>query len=239
MRLSIHYALRTDLKYRSEIRQMVEIVREYASELPLLRIGEIKEFDEDHRPTDHTDAWLKLQSDAQIEIAGRYHIVPARRTVAFMIWPGEGCEVATFGFSKFPGYIQYKGGQRIATGITGWNWSSFCGTQYASQPQFGGLRNFLHCHISLVRILDFFRKLGLCQVEVRDDSDYWQHRNMANLGKTVGGWNSFVDGITNELSQATEQSGYDLESAVLRFPDFQRLEARGLERLAKLRKQQT
>lgn len=227
MGVTIHYAMRTDLTYRREIRRMVDGVRKCALDLPFLRVGEIKEFAEgDPPPTNPEDEWLRLQADAHIEVEGRYYIVPAKHTVAFTIWPGYGCEVANFGFSRFPGYLHPRGQRRISTGIKGWNWSSYCETQYASNPQFGGVRNFLRCHLSLVRVLDFLQKLRLCHVEVRDDSGYWKQRNVAALAQNIGDWNSFVDGITNELRNTADGSGFDIETAIIRFPNYQRLEAR-------------
>lgn len=45
--------------------------------------------------------------------------------------------------------------RKIKTGLgSGWRHSSFCKTQYASDPECGGVPNFLKCHISLITLLD-------------------------------------------------------------------------------------
>src|SRR5262249_2710819 len=44
--------------------------------------------------------------------------------------------------------------RKVRTKLAGWQWRSFCKTQYASDPQVGGIPNFLRCHISVVTLLD-------------------------------------------------------------------------------------
>ena len=49
--------------------------------------------------------------------------------------------------------------RKISPRLGGWHWSSFCKTQYASDPRCGGVANFLRCHISIITLLDRIAKL--------------------------------------------------------------------------------
>ena len=51
----------------------------------------------------------------------------------------------------------------LKTGLSGWRWSSFCKTQYASNPQCGGVPHFLRC-LSLARISFGSKTLGFCGI---------------------------------------------------------------------------
>ena len=45
--------------------------------------------------------------------------------------------------------------RKIKTGLsTGWHYSTFCKTQYASNPDCGGIPNFIRCHLSVIHLLD-------------------------------------------------------------------------------------
>jgi len=77
--------------------------------------------------------------------------------------------------------------------LTGWHWSSFCKTQYASNPDFGGVQNFLKCHRSVITILDHAKALGILG-EVNDRGGYWTHRDMEALAQEVEEWNQMIAG---------------------------------------------
>jgi hypothetical protein len=67
------------------------------------------------------------------------------------------------------------GVQRVQTGLgDGWYWSSFCKTQYASNPSIGDTENFLRCHLSVIGLLGFAKELGTLD-EVSDEPamNYW------------------------------------------------------------------
>jgi hypothetical protein len=57
-----------------------------------------------------------------------------------------------------------------------WSWRSFCKTQYASNPQLGGVQGFLRCHLSVIRLLDAAQELGILG-EVNDEGGYWERRD--------------------------------------------------------------
>src|SRR5271156_1872507 len=166
MGLTVHFSLSTDLKKPADTRTLVETVRQFCLDLPFKNVGEIKDFaDADTDPDDEGDRWLRIQADGHVEAKGHYYRIPAKRTIAFTTWPGEGCEAANFGFSQYPAYLSVDG-KRIATKLKGWTWGSFCKTQYASNPDCGGIENFIRCHLLVVKTLDFIKGCGLAQVQV-------------------------------------------------------------------------
>lgn len=236
MGLTIHYSLTTDLTKPKDIRQLVEAVRQFALDLPFEHVGEIIEFTgDDPEPEDDTARWLRIQSESHVEV-GQYHYpVPAKRCIAFSTWPGQGCEAANFGFCQYPAFIHVEG-KRVATKRKGWTWSSFCKTQYASDPRCGGVQHFLRCHLGVVRILDFIKATELAQAEASDEGGYFEQRDVKALVQEVGEWNEFIAAFTGELRDSV---GPELEAAITAFPNFEHLEAKGLERLSKLRREKS
>ena len=136
----------------------------------------------------------------------------------------------------------YTEKRKVPTKLDGWHWGSFCKTQYASDPQCGGVPNFLRCHISVITLLDRIAKLPGLKVRVDDEGKYgpcvyaedWQAKkphyrrhkgryNPATLAKEVGDWNTFIAGLAGALSDA--MPGW--ESPIKDFPDFEQLEFHG------------
>jgi hypothetical protein len=70
-----------------------------------------------------------------------FTVLPTQ-VIAFTAWPGEGCEKSNFGLCKYPAVMETSDGAR-KTKLSGWRWTSFCETQYASDPNCGGLPNCL------------------------------------------------------------------------------------------------
>jgi hypothetical protein len=129
---------------------------------------------------------------------------------AFRAWPGEGCEVANFGLALYP---------------EGWVWSSFCKTQYSSNPKHGGIENFLRSHLNVVRMLDYADQLGIL-ADVKDESGYWEKRDVRELVEVVGRWNEVIAGMAG---QSKDLLGDAVVTEMTKYPDFERLEARGRE----------
>ena len=64
----------------------------------------------------------------------------------------------------------------------------------AGDPVCGGLGNFLRCHMTVVKMLDAAKDLGVLR-DVCDESDYWDHRNIDYLINRIGGWERSLEGI--------------------------------------------
>lgn len=240
MGLTIHYKLTTNLGRPKDVRQLVETIRQHALDLPFKEVGQVKEFVGEHTDfhgSTQEDRWLKIQSVGHVMVGvdGERHLMVApQHIIAVSTWPGEGCEPANFGFCKYPAFVPSpETGRRTATKLKGWRWTSFCKTQYASDPKCGGVKNFLRCHLCVVKMLDFLKQSNLATVEAEDEGEYWEHRNLEALAKGVGDWNELIAGFVSDYRTATEGKG--IHAPITGFPNFEHLEAKGLERINELR----
>ena len=103
----------------------------------------------------------------------------------------------------------------------------FCKTQYASNPDCGGVSSFLRCHLSLIRMLDHAKELGILE-SVTDEGDFWEKRNVESLCREVGEWNEMIAGLAGQLKDRLGEN-LTTAAAITQFPDFEHLEARGME----------
>jgi hypothetical protein len=233
MGLTIHYSLKANLTKPDDVRGLVESMREFALDLPFEEVGELKEFKgegTDYQDAPAEDRWLIIQAGAHLITGGSAHRVAPLHAIAFSTLPGEGCEQANFGFCKYPAVISSQK-RRLVTKMDGWRWSSFCKTQYASDPECGGIENFLRCHLCVIKMLDFLKKSSLVTVEVSDEGGYWEGRDLEQLAKEVGEWNAAIAGIVSALRSSEETKGMTLEAPITLFPNFEHLEAKGLDKL--------
>jgi hypothetical protein len=238
--LTIHYNLRTTLTERRDVRDLVASLQEAAGGLGFQRVGLVKEFghlEADYNQSGRDDEyrWLKIQACRDLEFGDRSVSVKPQHIIAFTVHPGAGCEPANFGFCQFPQHVGMAvAGQpvrRHATGLSGWSWSSCCKTQYASDPNYGGVENFLKCHVGLIRFLDLAAAMDRMTAEVDDEAHYWDRRDPQELVNTVGDWNQYIAAFAGTLKDLAQREGVAVESAIAGFPNFEHLEAKGLERL--------
>jgi len=150
--------------------------------------------------------------------------------------PGAGSEPANFGLCRYPAQIEVEGQEayvpgegfvrpkrRVRTGLTGWQWSSFCKTQYASDPNCGGMQNFLRCHLAVIKLLDRAKELGIL-AGVSDEGEFWDKRDIPALAREVGDWNEAIAAFAGQMK---DWLGDDVQSAITAFPNFEHLEAKG------------
>lgn len=242
MGLTIHYALETKLTRPEDVRTLVSTLHSFAKDLPFQAVEDVVEFkngETSHDDRDDPDRWLKIQAGQYVKDGlGNYRVSPVH-VLAFTALPGEGCEPANFGLCRYPASVDVPTAhgrrRRLRTGLHGWSWGAFCKTQYASNPEHGGVENFLRCHLLVIRMPDFAKKTGLLDVGVNDESDYWEHRDVKKLASAVGEWNQFIAAFAGQLMDRAATNGTSIEAAILRFPDFEQLEARGLKQLERLR----
>ena len=55
--------------------------------------------------------------------------------------------------------------KRLHTNRSAWSGGGFCKTQYASDVRCGGVPNFLRAHLSVCRLLDHAKELGILKDE--------------------------------------------------------------------------
>jgi hypothetical protein len=243
MGLTIHYELiaKTD----SQARRFLRALHTAALDLPFHQVGEIKTFEGEaanfeNCDKENPDRWFLIQADGDVALGkGKggfesWKSVSPESVIGFSTWPGHGCEEANFGFSKFPGFIEYDG-RRIRTKLGGWRWSSFCKTQYTSDPSVGGLPHFLRCHLAVVALLDRAKELG-CLQRVKDEGGFWEKRSVEALSKEIGQWNQMIAAVGGVLQGIAEKDGSKLEAPIFGFPNFERLEAAGHENLPEILK---
>ena len=164
MGLTIHYNLNSSTRSPKKARELVARLHGWALDLPFERVEDIIELSEsqcdyEQYGPDHPHRWLLIQAGAHVDDPKDKHYsyrVTPTHIIAFAAWPGRGCEDANFGFCRYPAYIEVHDrvirGQtrRIRTRLSGWCWGSFCKTQYASNPECGGVANFLRFHLSVI-----------------------------------------------------------------------------------------
>ena len=226
MGLTIHYELKSAVASPEQARELVEQLRQAALDLAMSEVGEVMEFSgaaSDFQTTeDDSLRWLLVQARRVLPMDGAYHFVVPTRVFAFSAWPGEECEVANFGLALYPDTIESKAGA-LATGLSGWSWQSFCKTQYASNQNAGGMANFVRCHVTMVRLLDHAKAMGILEA-VDDESHFWENRDVKALVETVGQWNRHVAAL---VGQYKDRLGGTIVAPITEYPNFEHLEAEG------------
>jgi hypothetical protein len=239
MGLTIHYSLKTDCSDIDAVRSIVQSIRQWAKQLSFQEVGDIAEFHDNecgHDDHDDPDRWLKIQARQYVQKGERYVNVAPLHVIAFTTLPGDGSEPANFGLATYPKSVEIDRGpkkQRVRTNLPGWRWRSFCKTQYASNPACGGVTNFVRCHLCIVELLDAIQKHHLAQVEVHDESNYWDHRDVRKLAETVGEWNEMIAAVAGQLKDAA--GGFQIQAPITQFADFEHLEAKGRDKRSKKR----
>ncbi len=114
-----------------------------------------------------------------------------------------------------------------------YSWQSFCKTQYAGSPRLGGEANFLKAHLSLIELLDQIRGLGI-NVRIRDDSRYAKHRDVDRLLRCLRDWDAVVAKIVGDVGDALGGESGTLIAPLRERPDFEHLEARGIDVLRRM-----
>jgi len=179
--------------------------------------------------------------------------VPALHALFFYVQV-RGAETATIGLASHPPVVLHRedvieynedGTERgrllgkgdpieFPTRRRGWySWHSFCKTQYAGSPKLGGEVNFLKAHLSLIELFDQMRAAGV-KVRVRDDSRYARHRNVDRLLRSLRQWNEIVASIAGAFTDALKGETGSMVAPIKDRPDFEHLEANGVQLLRRL-----
>jgi hypothetical protein len=243
MGLTIHYSFKAQGS-DAQARALVDALHQTAQDLPFKELGQVVELageqcDADKRAFDDRLRWLLIQATGSAEFKPRdrswnagystwYNVAPSR-LIAFDTWPGEGCEAANFGLCQYPSVIQTNHGP-LRTGLSGWRWSTFCKTQYASSPKCGGVANFLRCHLTVIAMLDRAKALG-CLDNVSDEGGFWDKRHLPELVREIGSWTEMIAAFGGKLKDLVGDGALRVESAITEYPNFEQLEAAGQDKL--------
>lgn len=145
----------------------------------------------------------------------------------FTLDVGADCEPLRLGLCRYPRLHFYKG-HPLFTNLPGWRLSSFSKTQYASLH---GWEHFRRCHLAVIAALEIWRERG-ARVKISDEGDYWPRRSERNLRRELDQMNGIVAGLAGALKDAAEDDGGPpVQSPIFAHPQFERLEAEGVERV--------
>ncbi len=166
-------------------------------------------------PTDEGDRLASLRFWAPIiaepyEEEGPRLIGDPQTAQGFFVHPGRGCETASFGLLR-----RADGrGEHVE-----WFWRCSCKTQYASIVSDAHL---IACHTVLVQLLDHAIQLGF-DVDVYDETHFWETRDTARLVAEVHAMNQLVARFAGRLSDAIGER-HDIQATIFEHPRFERLE---------------
>ncbi len=237
MGLTIHYSLKSNTRSPKKARELVAHLRGRALDLPFAQVEDIVEMAGE--ACDHAQnkqhSWLLIQAGQYISRpapgGGTYsYSVPPSHVIAFETLPGDGCESANFGLCRYPAITEVNDPdsphrkKRIRTGLSGWRWGSFCKTQYASNPECGGVEHFLRCHLAVIKMLDHAKSMDILE-DVSDEGEFWENRDVRALARQVGEWNGMIAAFAGELKDMLGSDQVDAE--ITKFPNFEHLEAAG------------
>jgi hypothetical protein len=244
MGLTIHYSLKARAG-DAQARKIITALHGTARDLPFQEISEIVELtggqcDSNQHGSDDELGWLLVQAEESVELVRRRRVcggqvyrawlrVKPTRLLAFTTWPGKGCEEANFGLCRYPATVDTPDGP-LKTQLYGWHWSSFCKTQYASDPRYGGVANFLKCHLAVIAMLDRAKELG-CLARVSDEGGFWEKRDLSALAGEIGSWNQMLAAYGGKLKDLLGDGQLGVQSAIANYPNFEQLEATGQDKL--------
>jgi hypothetical protein len=262
MGLTLHYEWTAKLD-PAAARCEVERFHSVAAKLPFDRISEIYELrppcgqfvftpcENEYCPG---DLFLsRLREDGEDELVQ----VPAIHSMFFYGYV-QGAESAAIGLASHPPVVVHR--EDVITRTEGegceirrgagdpiefpterrgyYSWQSFCKTQYAANPKLGGEANFLRAHLSLIELIDQIETQGF-EVQVHDDSEYAEHRDVDRLLATLREWDAIVANFAGKLSDALGDTAGTLIAPIKDRPDFEHLEAKGIKVLKEIASRQS
>jgi hypothetical protein len=224
MGLAISYKLRLSATTVDLIRAKIVALHAIAKEYSFAWIGEIVELEGDACKLDMEDRhdpldFMKIHAAKLLNVTsnGNFNYQYPNHLIAFEASPGEGCQTTTFGLAL----------HRDFDTNNDWSLTSFCKTQYASNPEYGGLENFLQCHLKVVAMLDAAQNLGI-QCEVSDCGGYWETRDRSVLISALNDSNFFVAAVMGSVKDGVDKStSMTVEAPIMEYPNFEYLEAEG------------
>jgi hypothetical protein len=221
MGLTIHYSLNLNNATVDQAREKVAALHKLALKLPFKSVDDLVEFSGDDCCSDNNNlndshTFIKIRALKPVEIApDTFSCENPTYIIGFDSLPGEGSESSIFGLAT---YSEVKD-------VNNWSWTGFCKTQYASNPEYGGLENFLKCHLLIVKMLDAACELGI-SCDVSDEGGYWNNRNIEELTKTIRQHNVLIAGFAGQFKdKLAEDKITSIQAAIFDYPNFEYLEA--------------
>ena len=144
-----------------------------------------------------------------------YRPVVPELIAGFTAVPGPGCSPASFLLCRYPYYPL-------------WRHRGFCKTQYAANPSYGGVDNFVNCHLKVTKVLDKAAEIGILK-SVADEGGYWETRDVEELKRALREWDLYIAAIVGGLASDAREIGLEAKARITERPDFERLEAQGCD----------
>jgi len=209
MGLTIHYTIEFD-GATEQLQGELEEVRHICLNLPFEKVGEsvktVNITEDIIRIYDGLSQKVNYPNNSQENLAMRDSILKElgtstsqmvefgegkpTTTVSLDLLPGEGCESMDLCF-------QLRDGNFVC--------NSFCKTQYAEE--------FVKCHLLIIKLLDLLKDKGF-EVDVVDEGEYWESRDMKVLAKNLNESTSGILAIGDMLKSGAEQLGMIVESSI-------------------------
>jgi hypothetical protein len=227
MGLTISYKLRSIEQNIDNIHKQVLALQNTAKDLGFMDVGEIVVLKDRECAIDMNDDGndpnieLKVHASEMTGIGkgGKFSFRHPSHIIGFTLIPGKGCSMADIGFSVYPD------GEQV------WTWFGYCKTQYASNPEYGGLENFITSHLKIIDLLDAAQAMGI-ECDVTDNGNYWQSRDRALLAKTVSDNNLFTAVAMGAMKDVATSQNATLAAPILDFPNFEYLEGHGQQKFS-------
>ena len=223
MSLAISYSLNLNHATVSQAREMIISLHKLASNLPFIQIGEIVElegneclFQEAEDPHLAFKVCALTPEELVNNLLNNVAETSCCHLIGFNTLPGQGCNQTSFGLATHQSSGQKKD----------WFWKTSCKTQYANNPEYGGIENFLKCHLLMIKMLESATQLDML-VEVTDPSGYWQERDPEKLIKSINEETFMLAAIMGTLKDSLTEKDYKVLSPIFEFPNFEYLEAKG------------
>ena len=194
MGLTINYTITTPTSKQAV--EGLEKLRQACLDLPFEEVGKVERKDITQADLDY---WNELQwgsmfpNNSRENLQKRNELIEARgftiwelikadneptEIVSLVLYPGEGCEECAITFRKVDGHYEAQ---------------EFCKTQYAA--------HFVRCHTLVVAMLDIAKSIGF-EVDVRDEGQFYETRDLCVLAQNLGEYNSLVESIGGQLRAA-------------------------------------
>lgn len=222
MGLTISYTLRLESASGELVLEKMRSLHRLAADLPLKEPGELVNLEGDACHLQEADGSLTILKFGVMTLEDhkevhnqRYDNVPScAHPIGFEVFAGDGCSSSSFGLASHAATLDH------------WEWVDHCKTQYASNPDYGGLEHVLRCHLTVLKILEFCQQLGILE-RVCNPSGYWEHHNLQALVMSLREHNIFTAAMISSVKDLLEPLVYTAQAPILDRSDFEHLEAHG------------
>jgi hypothetical protein len=220
------------IESKTKTKTLIERMRQRALDLPFIAVGEVVRLvgEETHITDEDDDPWhcLKLMAhDWLWTDDDEPWLCPPNEIVGFQIEVAPGCDPAAIYFACYPTGMLTENGVWLPTTRPTWSGQAQCDTQFASHPDCGGVANFVRAHGALCRLLDYAKELGILAY-ITDEGFFFDDRNVSALVTRINDYNAYTAAFVG----AWKDSGRRSTSPILTYPNFEHLEAKGLEKAA-------